>query len=278
MSKAMFNSNRLASLGTSHSYENSLALVASWLRSTGRGSLVELSPKTAKAFLTERAKIVGQKTLDRDRQALQAVLRHIGRFNESGRLSVIKAERQQILISRNYSAEQVLRIIACQTERNGFSTELAYEAGLRAHELLTILPADERPMSERPADSEKFRDGVRYTVVGKGGLCREVSVPHHLVERLELRRLAKPIDRVDRKIHYESHYDLCGGQSWSQSFSDASSRALGFSNGAHGLRHTYAQSRHREVQIKTGDADRAKKIVSQELGHFRAEITETYLR
>lgn len=278
LSKAMFNSKRLASLGTSHSYETSLTLAAVWLKGTGRGSLLELSPKAAKAFLMERAKTVGQKTLDRDRQALQAVLRHIGRFNEVGRLPVIQAERQQVLNSRNYSAEQVREIIACQTERNGFSTELAFEAGLRAHELLTILPASDRPMSDRPADSEKFRDGVRYTVVGKGGLCREVSIPQHLAERLELRRLVEPIDRVDRRVHYRIHYDLGGGQSWSQSFSEASNRALGFSNGAHGLRHSYAQSRLLEVQVKTGDAERSKRIISQELGHFRAEITDTYLR
>ncbi|WP_246238036.1 site-specific integrase [Pseudomonas akapageensis] len=278
MSKAMFNSNRLASLGTSLSYEGSLTLVANWLHKTGRGSLIEISPKAAKVFLAERAKTVSQKTLDRDRQALQALLRHTGRFHEAGRLSVIQAERQQVLLSRNYSADQVQRIIECQTDRNGFSTELAYEAGLRAHELLTILPAAERPMSDRPADPEKFRDGVRYTVVGKGGLIREVSIPQPLALRLETMRLSEPASRVDRRIHYTSHYDIAGGQAWSQSVSEASFRALGFSNGAHGIRHSYAQDRYRELQMHLGSIDRAKQIVSQELGHFRPEITDTYLR
>lgn len=45
LSKAMFNSGRLSSLGTSHSYEASLKLAAEWLKHNGRGSLVELTPK-----------------------------------------------------------------------------------------------------------------------------------------------------------------------------------------------------------------------------------------
>ncbi|MEO8644020.1 site-specific integrase [Pseudomonas sp.] len=278
LSKAMFNSNRIAGLGTSLSYESSLRLAAEWLQASGRGALFELTPKAAKFYLYERAKVVGQKTLDRDRQALQAVLRQNGKLSEKQRLPVIHADKQQLLTSRNYTTDQVQRIMSCQSERNALSTELAAAAGLRAHELLTLLPAKERPMSDRPADPQKFRDGVRYTVIGKGGLIREVSIPHLLAQRLEARRLSEPVDRIDRRIHYNSYYDIAGGQSWSQSISEASYRALGFSNGAHGIRHRYAQDRYLEAQARLGSIDRAKKIVSQELGHFRPEITDTYLR
>lgn len=278
LSKAMFNSGRLASLGTSHSYEASLKLAAEWLKYNGRGSLFELTPKAAKQYLNERAHQVGQKTLDRDRQALQAVLRATGRFNEEGRLPVVQADKQQVLISRNYTDEQWRLIIEHQTPRNALSTELVVAVGLRAHELLTLRTADEQPMSDRPADPAKFRPGVRYTVVGKGGLIREVSIPHSLAERLEAHRLDQAVSRVDRKIHYTSHYDIGAGQAWSQSFTAASKAALEFSNGGHGLRHTYAQERHRELQVLLGDSDRAKQVVSQEVGHFRPEITDTYLR
>lgn len=274
----MFNSGRVASLGTSHSYEASLKLAAEWLKNNGRGSLVELTPKAAKQYLTERAHQVAQKTLDRDRQALQALLRSTGRLNENGRLSVVNSDRQQVLTSRNYTDLQWRIIIARQTPRNALSTELVVAAGLRAHELLTLRTAEEQPMSERPADSAKFRPGIRYTVVGKGGLIREVSIPHKLAERLESHRLDEAVTRIDRKIHYTSHYDIGAGQAWSQSFTAASQAALKFSNGGHGLRHTYAQERHRELQVLLGDGDRAKKVVSQEVGHFRPEITNTYLR
>lgn len=278
LSKAMYNSGRLASLGTSYSYEASLRLAAEWLKRNGRGSLVELTPKAAKQYLNERAALIGQKTLDRDRQALQAVLRATGKFSEKNRLPVIKAVKQQVLVSRNYTPEQWSLVIEHQTPRNALSTELAAAAGLRAHELFTVRPVEEQPMNDRPADPAKFRSGIRYTVVGKGGLIREVSIPHELAERLEARRFAEPKTRVDRKIHYTSYYDIGAGQAWSQSFTTASKAALDFSNGGHGLRHTYAQERHSELQVLLGDRDRAKQVVSQEVGHFRPEITDTYLR
>ena len=45
----------------------------------------------------------------------------------------------------------------------------------------------------------------------------------------------------------------------------------------HGARHAYAQERMAELQRMLFCAD-ALETVSQELGHFRPEITETYLR
>jgi integrase len=274
----MYNSGLVSGLGTSHSYEASLRLAANWLRGSGRGALHELTPKAAKIYLHQRSKDVGQKTLDRDRQALQSVLRLTGKLGNKQRLEVIKADKQQVLESRNYTPDQIQRILIRQSERNAFSTELAAAAGLRAHELLTLLPASERVMDDRPTDPAKFREGIRYTVVGKGGLVREVSLPEHLAKRLEACRLDAPVMVVDRSIHYKKYYDVAGGQAWSQSFSQASTTALRFSNGAHGLRHTYAQERHREAQATVGDPHRAKSVVSQELGHFRPEITDTYLR
>ena len=60
------------------------------------------------------------------------------------------------------------------------------------------------------------------------------------------------------------------------SFSKTSSHVLGWSRGGHGLRHTYAQERMKE--ITKIEYERALKIVSQEMGHFRPNITLIYLR
>ncbi|RCS56703.1 site-specific integrase, partial [Brachybacterium sp. JB7] len=61
-------------------------------------------------------------------------------------------------------------------------------------------------------------------------------------------------------------------------FTRASQRGLGWSNGAHGVRHSYAQERMGELQ-RSGLAYRdALETVSQEMGHFRPAITEVYLR
>src|SRR5690606_19508821 len=46
----------------------------------------------------------------------------------------------------------------------------------------------------------------------------------------------------------------------------------------HGLRHTYAQERYKELR-ESGKGDyNAKLTVARELGHFRIEITNTYLK
>jgi len=58
----------------------------------------------------------------------------------------------------------------------------------------------------------------------------------------------------------------------------ASTRALGWTFGAHGIRHTYAQKRMIELQNLGWKYDSALAVVSQEMGHFRPEITEVYLR
>ena len=58
----------------------------------------------------------------------------------------------------------------------------------------------------------------------------------------------------------------------------ASTTVLGWSKGGHGLRHSYAQDRVMELQTLRLSQEAAKEVVSQELGHFRPEITDTYLR
>ncbi len=85
-----------------------------------------------------------------------------------------------------------------------------------------------------------------------------------------------PVIVKDRKINYECHYNIGGGKDWSNSFSAASKRILGWTHGAHGLRHTYAQSRMDELQRNSFIYYEALGIVSQELGHFRPDITEVY--
>ena len=67
-----------------------------------------------------------------------------------------------------------------------------------------------------------------YTVEGKGGLCREVAIDRNLAEKLEERRLDEPRTVYDREVRYEQHYDLGGGKQWSDSFSKAAERELGF--------------------------------------------------
>ena len=117
-----------------------------------------------------------------------------------------------------------------------------------------------------------------YTVEGKGGLCREVAIDRNLAEKLEERRLDAPRTVYDREIRYQQHYDLGAGKQWSDSFSKAAERELGWTQGAHGLRHEYAQERMSTLQGMGYEYRDAMEVVSQEMGHFRPDITECYLR
>ena len=273
----------LRSVGTVRNYEQGLTRVAEWMKDNriNHGDLRTLTPAQAITYLEQRGEQVGQKTLDMERQAIQAMMIHVTQTLPAGEhLPVVKSEQARILSSRAYSPDQVALIAAAQQPANALATAIALAAGLRAHELLTLVPRQERAPDTRPAADSKFagREGVIYTVQGKGGLVREVLLPSHLAERLEHVRLASPVRVTDRGVFYQSQYAIGGGQRWSNAFSAASMRTLGWSRGAHGVRHSYAQQRMQELQKLGLVRDMALRTVSQEMGHFRPEITETYLR
>lgn len=266
---------KIHSLGTARNYEQSLKLAAEWARENGHDGIAAWDNGIAGAYLEERAETVAQKTLDLDRQALQ-VLPHVEK------LPRIRSEIEQADPGgRAYSNAQIEAIAEAQQERHRLATEIAHATGLRAHELHTLAPVAEQPASaHREWSDERFegREGEIYTVVGKGGLVREVCLPRELAERLEDARLAAPKTVRDRGIIYEARYDVGGGKQWSDSFGAASRRELGYSTGAHGLRHSYAQERIGELMERGETYQDALGIVSQEMGHFRPDITEVYLR
>ena len=170
----------LQSVGTVRNYEQSLTRVSEFLQQNRLGDLRSLTPEKAISYLEIRGQEVGQKTVDMERQAIQCMMQNVTqKLAPTERLPIVKSEQTQILTSRAYTTQQVELIAATQTEKNALSTQLAYAAGLRAHELLTIARPDEQPTDARPALDEKFsgREGVIYTVTGKGGLTRDVYFP-----------------------------------------------------------------------------------------------------
>ena len=271
----------IKSVGTVRNYEEALSRVAQFANRELSIGLREITPEQATQYLEIRSEEVGQKTLDMERQAIQAMMHFTSKkLTPEARLEVVKSEHEQVLQSRSYTPDQVNLICESQRSHNALSTQIAHAAGLRGHELFTLQRIDERAPSERPALSEKFqgREGDRYTVMGKGGLIREVSLPRHLASKLESQRLDEPKNVTDRKIHYTQHYNISAGRAWATSFSRAAERTLGWSAGAHGVRHSYAQERMYELQNSGLNRDKALEVVSQEMGHFRPDITETYLR
>ena len=230
-------------------------------------------------YLSERRHLVGQSMLDQDRLAIQFLLRQI--YNSPVKLPRIYSECARKIQPRAYSAEQVEAIAKVMTARGGLSTRIAYTTGLRAHELYTLRRTHEQPKTRnREWSNQRFlgRQGVRYTVRGNGGLVRKVMLSTKMSNMLESQRLSESRTVTDRGIYYKQTYDLLGGQYFSEQFSNASRQALNRSSGAHGLRHGYAQDRMLELaNLGMSRAERLA-IVSQELGHFRSDITQAYLR
>ena len=107
---------------------------------------------------------------------------------------------------------------------------------------------------------------------------REVLIPVPLAKELELRHLQEPVTLRNRGINHQQHYDITAGQSFSHIFTEASVKYLGWSTGAHGLRHGYAQMRMDELHTGRFTRQERMEIVSQELGHFRPDIVKAYLR
>ncbi len=274
----------LQSVGTVRNYEAALKKVTVFANEHCGVSLRNISIEQAKAYLAERAQVVGQKSLDMERQAIQCMLRNVSK--KLGQFETLKcppSSRPQQLVHRAYTQAQINKITQAQSPKNALSTQIAYTAGLRAHELLTLRPTNEQKPDVRETKAvEKFQGlekAVSFTVVGKGGLIREVRLPLGLANALEKQRLTHPVAIKDRNVNYLKHYDIAGGKSWSSNFSKTSKNTLGWSNGGHGCRHAYAQNRMTQLtQQHNKTFCQALTIVSQELGHFRPEITMTYLR
>lgn len=273
----------IPSLKSRDNYQQGLKNVCQWLKdSKFKQSLRDLTPAQAIEYLKQRSASVGQKTLDMDRQAMQKMFQVLTKKLEPNQtLPVIKTQLSETKEARAYFKTQMEAIAQRQCPHYALASRISYASGLRAHEFFTLRRLDERSPDPRPESPYKFQGrepGVLYTVKGKGGLVRTVSIPTELSKELEKYRLEKPYHFTDRNIRYTSYYNLEIGKKWSQNVSYFSKEVCGFSNGAHGFRHSYAQDRMKELMATRVPYHVALETVSQEMGHFRPEITLEYLR
>lgn len=272
---------KIHSRGTARLYRQVFKTAAARCNEKFKTQLYHLSIDQAKTYLDERSNDIGQKQLNNERRALEMFLRHV-RGDASLTIGYVHSEIPAIEKARAYTDAQVALLASFQSPRLSLSTRIADEAGLRAAELYTLRRIEERkPSAHRSWSPDCYRgreDWVRYTVKGKGGLVREVRLSPSLARELEARRLESPKTIHDRGIKLTTRYDLSGGKNFSNRFSETALKVMGWSEGAHGLRHSYAQRRIDELQGNGCRYPQALGIVSQELGHFRPDITEVYLR
>lgn len=265
---------KIASVGTRRIADQCLKNYLEWRYVNGLSVQQQDNRIQLVTYLQERAEGVSQATLNQIRNMLQLVLR----IN----LPMVRSELETVRGRRSYSAHEISLVMEHQNEKNQISTAIASAAGLRAHELATICRISElSPSDHREWDHRLFRgmtDVNIYVVAGKGGLRRKAAIPTQLAAILEHRRFETPQRAIDRGVIYWRRYDIGIGQAFSQSFTSASKRALNFSRGAHGLRHSYTKARTATLRALGLTFSEAQIVVSQELGHFRPSITLAYYR
>jgi integrase len=266
------NALAVRSVATERAYRQVAVQYLRWLRDQRisletvhtRGMLLE--------FLDDHAESHGQKAVDQARQALQKI------FAVS--LPPVESLIEIVVRDRAYSFDELARVIKRQTSRNQLASLLCFDAGLRAHECITLARRSSgSPSLHRDWSPNRFAgrdDVVIYLVTGKGGLTREVALSRELSDAVIEQERAGPIAVRDREVNYVSSFDIGGGQALSASFSRGSELELGWSRGLHGLRHSFA--RHRLATLRTLFPQReALLVLSQELGHFRPAVSLTYL-
>lgn len=233
----------------------------------------KITNQVCEEFLNCKATSCTQKPVDGYRQALDMI------FNL--KIDYVCSRVPTILTPRAYSQSQILFLIENSNLDLSFSIDLASACGLRAVELDTIARLEDFSENMRDWLPERFFGfdaGSEFVVIGKGGLRRKILIPFSLATRLESLRLKKTEVKTQRGIHYTKYYSIIGGHTFSQRFSRLSTLNFGWSTGAHGLRHSYAQQRIVLLMKNGFSYEYSLKIVSQELGHFSTTNTLTYLR
>ncbi len=196
-------------------------------------------------------------------------------------LAFVASQVPTVEVDRAYTLEQIKLLVGCASPSMALSISLAFSGGLRGMELITLAPINLVTPSPRPWLPDLFSgrgEESKFSVRGKGGLVREVRISANLAEKLMAVARPAPVRVSHRGSHLPSYFDLIAGHPFSISFGKLSMRALGFSHGAHGLRHSFAQLRREELLCMGIGLKEATLILSQELGHFDDKNTQAYLR
>ena len=267
--------SKVASVLTEKAHIQALTTAASWLHNTNGKHLKNIKKVDAEAYLSERARTHGQSSVSLGRQAINLHLL------PDDPVQFVPSSIPTDLKDRAYTPSEISFLIECARPELAFSISLCADAGLRGMELLTIAEPNQLPPSQRDWLTDRFRgreDDSKFVVWGKGGLHREVRVSQYLAARLQEHQRESKVTVSHRGAHLPSYFNLLGGHQFSQEFGRLSEDVLGFSHGAHGLRHSFAQRRRIELLCTGLSMEDVILVISQELGHFHTKNTMAYLR
>ena len=162
--------------------------------------------------------------------------------------------------SRAYSAPREL-VEAVRGEDFRLAAALQQEGGARVNEATYIHREQLRGL--RPDVQTGQMKGM-ISIQGKGGKMREIAVTPATYAKLE-QAVEGGLFKVSPSAYREELKNAASvsGQKY---------------QGTHGLRWSWAQNRHQELQQHGKTYEQSIGQVSREMGHERADITEHYLR
>lgn len=159
-------------------------------------------------------------------------------------------------------------------ERIADMMKLSYLQGLRIHEVTRL---------ER-VDLQRALSSGQLTVKGKGGLIRNIPIRNQEA-REHLQKLINQTDVRNSKVFVNPGERAHEVMKQAQNFISNNRHLVQEERGDnqanitfHGLRHTYTQERYVELRGQRLNDYDARLQVSKELGHFRVEITNIYLK
>jgi integrase len=277
----------ITSVGTARNHADALTVFAKWLLRKGK-TLKNFNELDIAEYMTERALTTSQSTCDLARQAINMNLL----FEDP--IDFVASVVETRLTNRAYHPKQIDELITTADADLALSIEVAVSGGLRCMELDTI---SELHVQLNVSDIDVHHFGTseakrgwktnrfigrepseRFVVAGKGGLHREVRIEPRVSVLMRAKRRDKMKIVVDRTLNHKSFFELIAGNNFSQQFCRHSNKILGFSHGAHGLRHSFAKRRIRELLCLGIPFEEAIMILSNELGHFASKNTFVYLR
>ena len=279
---AKTSGKKLRSDRTVSRYQGDLTRAVRWIASQKAVSYLKaISTEEAQAYINARIKD------NLTRQTLQGYAMALQLLPNVGSLNLPPVEKKQQKPSRAYTVEQIRLIQSQLPAPYQLAIQILWESGCRVQDLASLRLAHETTLQKarhHALDPQRFTGREHWIKVqyrGKGGHDYQSAISPQTAHRLETYRLTSPRDFKGRegiRRLAQQYYDLPAGQCLSRAFSQAAYRVLGWSHGAHGLRHTYAQTRLQECLDQNVPLITAKRWVSQTLGHYRPHVVNVYLR
>jgi len=182
-------------------------------------------------------------------------------FHESIQNVKSGANLERFSGSRAYEAPDRL-VSAVQGERYQLVASMQLESGARISEMNHITGDQLRGIHADPIS------GVEkgwIEVEGKGGKGREIGMSKDTYEKISVAIAQEGRFEFDKK-------------GYTAEIRSAAALSDQENQGTHGLRWSWAQERHSEIQEHGRTYEQPLGLVSREMGHERADITEHYLR